>query len=93
MFLFGSLQCFSGPTSTTESERPKLKRQQDLAAAGQQQQVSAVFNSFWRYAERFQPDHVDLDAALNALVKCTRTEEIRDVFQNSVCSILVASDL
>lgn len=46
--------------------------QQDLMTAGQQQQPSAIFSCLWRYADRFQPTDMDLDAALNALAKCTR---------------------
>ena len=49
-----------------------INPQQDLMTAGQRQQPSAIFSCLWRYAERFQPTAVDLDAALNALAKCTR---------------------
>ncbi|CAK9063096.1 Putative ATP-dependent RNA helicase A, partial [Durusdinium trenchii] len=43
-----------------------------LAAAGGQQQPELVFSCFWRYCDRFEPSVVELDASLNALVKCNR---------------------
>ncbi|CAE7454005.1 rha-1 [Symbiodinium sp. CCMP2592] len=58
----------SGKTPVPTYLRAALHREVASHAAAQRPQ--AIFETLWRYVDRFQPELMDLDACLHSLVKC-----------------------
>ena len=57
-----------GKTPVPSYLRAALHREVASHAAAQRPQ--AIFETLWRYVDRFQPELMDLDACLHSLVKC-----------------------